>query len=187
MTMVSPDQQAEHAAWEKKTWQLSVETCGSQPVHVLWTVRAPVCLWSACSPGHMYEQELVQIITLWRSQSSVTDKAIMALLCAFKAVIKCDRVCPDATPTERWWGVYRRQIMTGEANGGDTHRIIIFSFQPKKEFGNRLPSYTKQIMPLPAGEIWKLCVIHDTFWHRNVYIPWRSWEGEKCFHVENLM
>lgn len=117
--------------------------------------------------------------TLWRSQSSVTDKAIIALLCAFKAIIKCDRVCPDATPTERWWGVYPQQFMTGEADGGDTHKIIAFSFQqPKKESGNRLSSYTKQIMPLPAGEIWQLFVIHDTYWHRNVYIPWGRREGK---------
>lgn len=96
-------------------------------------VRSPVCLWSVCSPGHTDEQELEQISPLWRPQSSVTDKAIMALPCAFKAIIKCDRVCPDATPTERVWGVYWQQIMTGEADGGDTHRIIAFSFQQQKK------------------------------------------------------
>lgn len=52
---------------------------------------------------------------LWRSQSSATDKAIMLLLSAFRAVIKCDRDCPAASPTGRQWGVHQQQIMTGEA------------------------------------------------------------------------
>lgn len=169
MTMASPDQQAEHAAQQAKPWQLSVETRGSRLVHVLWTMRAPVCLWSVVTHRWIGTGA---VRTLWKSQSSVTDKAIMALLCAFKAIIKCDWVCPDATPTERWWGVYRQQIMIGEADGGNTHRIIAFSFQQrKKKSGNRLPSYTKQIMLLSAGEIWQLSVIHDAYWHRNVYIP----------------
>lgn len=130
MTMASPDQQAEHAAQEAKTWQLSVETRGSRLVHVLRTMRAPVCLWSVVTHRWIGTGA---VRTLWKSQSSVTDKAIMALLCAFKAIIKCDWGCPDATPTERWWGVYRQQIMIGEADGGNTHRIIAFSFQQRKK------------------------------------------------------
>lgn len=112
ITMASPDQQAEHAAREVKTWQLSVET------------RKPT---GSCAADHEYRS--LPLIsqqswthrwtgtgadrTLWRSQSSVTDKAIMGLLCAFKAIIKCDRValmllslrgdevCIDGT---LWWG-----------------------------------------------------------------------------------
>lgn len=88
---------------------------------------------------------------LWRSQSSVTDKAIMLLLCALKAVIKCDRDCPAAAPTGRQWGVHQQPIMTGEAEGGSTHEIIArFRFGCKN-----LPTSCragKKIMLVSAGQ-----------------------------------
>lgn len=111
---------------------------GSQdvtPVSVrkLWTVQArtaePPCsggLWSARIPGQSDEQAQRQSRALWRSQSSVTDKVIMLLLFAFKAVIKCDRDCPAAAPIGRQRGARqhtRQGFLTGEAVGGDAWRI----------------------------------------------------------------
>lgn len=184
MTMASPDQQAEHAAQEAKTWQLSVETRGSRLVHVLRTMRAPVCLWSVVTHRWIGTGA---VRTLWKSQSSVTDKAIMALLCAFKAIIKCDWVCPDATPTKRWWGVYRQQIMIGEADGGNTHRIIAFSFQTYSEKKNlatgsqATPNKLCYCLQAKSGNfLWYMT-------HIDIGMFTFPGRGEKCFHVENLM
>lgn len=42
-------------------------------------------------------------------------------------------------------------------------------------------------MPVSAGEIWQLSLIHDTYWHRNVYIPQGEAGGEFFFHAEHSM
>lgn len=78
---------------------------------------------SAARPARWTGTEAEQ--ALWRSQSSVTDKVIMLLLFAFKAVIKCDRDCLAAAPTGRQWSVQQQ--------GGDMWRIIrCFQFGSKK-------------------------------------------------------
>lgn len=86
--------------------------------------------------------------------------------------LRGDEVCIDS---RLWQG----RLMAATR----TELFHVHLTQPKKKekkktkSGNRLPSNTKQIMPLSAGEIWQLSLIHDTFWHRNVYIPRGRREG----------
>lgn len=86
--------------------------------------------------------------------------------------LRGDEVCIDS---RLWQG----RLMAATP----TELFHVHLTQPKKinkktpKSGNRLPSNTKQIMPLSAGEIWQLSLIHDTFWHRNVYIPRGRREG----------
>lgn len=61
---------------------------------------------------------------LWRSQSSVTDKVIMLLLFAFKAVIKCDRDCPAVAPTGRQWGVQQQDFDKGGWRVGTPDELL---------------------------------------------------------------
>lgn len=85
-----------------------------------------------------------------------------------------------------WEGV--RCVLTADYDRGGWWRwhpqnycIFISAAKKKRNLASGSRATTKQILPLSAGEIWQLSVIHDAYWHRIVYIPRGRWEGKKCF------